>query len=439
MLVLMAVSTMSLRAAIRQAGAPTPPGVPAQNAQVQKAVEWLEKNVDWVTAQHIRITEVPAPPFHERSRALAMRRMLDGLGLKVRIDDIGNLIAERPGADTRNVVILSAHLDTVFPPGTDVRVRRDPPVDAGRMPQRLLAPGITDNSVGLAALLATARAMHEGKLRTRSTVVFAANVGEEGEGNLRGIRKLMETYKGRVRAVIALDGASADHVTTMALGSKRFEVVVTGPGGHSWSDFGLPNPIHALSRAVAKFVKTRVPDEPRTTFNVGEIEGGTSVNSIPSQAMIKVDVRSSSTAEIEKLENALRDAVATGIEEESQAARDRGMLRSANGKLEAKFKVIGERPAGELREDSFLMDAVRAVDRQLNQRSRLERSSTDANVPLALGIPAVSIGAGGRGGGAHSLQEWYDPDGREYGLKRVLLLLLTVSGIEISGGRSDDL
>ncbi len=435
MLLLVAMPTMSLRAAIRQAEESTQGSVPAEDPRVARAIEWLENNADWVTNQHIRITEVPAPPFHERSRALAMRRMFDGLGLKVRLDEIGNLIAERPGTDATNVVILSAHLDTVFPSGTDVRVRRDPPVDAGHLPQRLLAPGITDNSVGLAALLATARALHEGRIRTKYTIVIAANVGEEGEGNLRGMRRLMETYKGRVRAVIAIDGASTDHVTTMALGSKRFEITVTGPGGHSWSDFGLPNPIHALSRAVAKFVRTRVPDEPRTTFNVGEIEGGTSVNSIPAQAAIKVDMRSGSTAEIEKLETALREAVASGIDEENSAARDRGMLRSSNGKLEAKFKLIGERPAGELRDNSFLMDAIRAVDRQMNQRSRLERSSTDANVPLALGIPAISIGAGGRGGGAHSLQEWYDPDGREYGLKRVLLMLLTVSGVEKSTGR----
>ncbi len=440
MLLLMAVSTMSLRSAIRRSEQSAQAAVPVQDARVAKALDWLEKNADWVTTQHIRITEVPAPPFQERSRALFLRRLLDGLGLKIRMDEIGNLIAERPGADARNVVILSAHLDTVFPAGTDVRVRRDPPLDAGHLPQKLLAPGITDNGSGLAAWLATARALHEGRIRTKYTVVFAANVGEEGEGNLRGMRKLMETYKGRVRAVIALDGASTDHVTTMALGSKRFEVTVTGPGGHSWSDFGLPNPIHALSRAVARFARTRVPEEPRTTFNVGEIEGGTSVNSIPSQASIKVDMRSGSAAEIEKLETALRDAVSAGIDEENAVARERGMIRGSAGKLEVKYKLIGQRPAGELPDDSFLLEVVRAVDRQLNQRSRLERSSTDANIPLAQGVPAISIGGGGRGGGAHSLGEWYDTDGREFGLKRALLLLLGAAGVEKPSGRdSDDL
>ena len=433
MLLLMAVPNMSLRAATRIAEAalveaPTP--VPMNDARVTRSLDWLAANIDWVTQQHIRITEVPAPPFGERARAQFLRRLLDGNGLKLRIDEVGNLIGERPGTDTRNVVILAAHLDTVFPAATDVRVRRDPPLDAGRMPQRLLAPGITDNGVGLAALLATARALHEGRIRTKYTVVIAANVGEEGEGNLRGMRKLMETYKGRVRAVIALDGASIEHVTTMGLGSRRFEVTVTGPGGHSWSDFGLPNPIHALSRAVARFVRVRIPEEPRTSFNVGEIEGGTSVNSIPASATIKVDMRSGATAEIDKLEAALREAVAAGIEEENSAARDRGMLRNGNGKLEAKFKIIGERPSGDLPEDSFLLDVVKSVDRALNLRSRPERSSTDANIPLSQGVAAISIGAGGRGGGAHSLNEWYDPSGRELGLKRVFLMLLTAAGME---------
>ncbi|MBI3405133.1 MAG: M20/M25/M40 family metallo-hydrolase [Acidobacteria bacterium] len=427
---------MPLRAAIHEEGPVAAVEVAADDPRVVRALDWLGNSGDWITTQHIRITEVPAPPFQEKSRALLVRKLLEGLGLKLRIDEIGNVIGERPGTDTRNVVILSAHLDTVFPAGTDVQVRREPPVAAGRIPQRLNAPGITDNSSGLAALVAVARAMHEGKLRTKYTIVFTANVGEEGEGNLRGIRKLMETYKGRVRAVIAIDGASVEHVTTMALGSKRFEVTITGPGGHSWSDFGLPNPIHALSRGISRFVRVKVPGEPRTTFNVGEVQGGTSVNSIPASASIKVDMRSTSTAEIEKLESALRDAIAAGVDEENAAARERGMLRKSTGKLEAKLKLIGERPAGGLPENSFLMDVVREVDKQLNQRSRPERSSTDANIPLSQGLPAISIGAGGRGGGAHSLAEWYDPEGREAGLKRVFLLLTTTAGVEKTSVRA---
>jgi acetylornithine deacetylase/succinyl-diaminopimelate desuccinylase-like protein len=402
----------------------------AHDPRTQRALAWLGRNADWITAQHIRINEIPAPPFGELSRAAAVRRLLEGNGLKLRTDELHNVIGERTGTDARNVIIFSAHLDTVFPPGTDTRVRREPPADSGRPPERLVAPGISDNSVGLAALVGVARALHDARIRTHYTIVFAADVGEEGEGNLRGMRKLMETYKGRVRAVIALDGPGTDHITAKALASRRIEVTVSGPGGHSWSDFGLPNPIHALSRGVARFVRIRVPEEPRTTFNVGTIEGGTSVNSIPYSASIKVDMRSGADAEIERLEAALRDAIRAGVEEENAAARERGALKNSNhARLEAKFRVLGVRPGGELPNDAPLLEAARGVDRLLNNRSRIERSSTDANIPLSMGIPAISIGAGGRGGSAHSLGEWYEPAGRELGLKRALLILLTTAGL----------
>jgi acetylornithine deacetylase/succinyl-diaminopimelate desuccinylase-like protein len=388
-----------------------------------KALDWFAQNAPWITEQHIRISEVAAPPFREAARGQLLRRLLEGHGLRVRTDDMGNVVAERPGPAQRGVVIVSAHLDTVFPAGTDVRVRREPNGPAG---ERLVGPGVTDNAVGLAALVALARALHDAKLQTDLTVVFAANVGEEGEGNLRGMRKLMETYKGRVRAVIAIDGAAIEHVTVKALASKRLEVVVSGPGGHSWSDFGQPNPIHALSRGISKFVRVRVPDEPRTSFNVGTIEGGTSVNAIPHRAAVKVDLRSADEREIERLETALRDALQSGVEEENALARERS---GRNGRLSVQFKVLGVRPGGELAADSPLLAAVRSADRALNLRSRMERSSTDANVPLSMHIPAVSLGAGGRGGGAHSLEEWYEPAGREVGLQRLLLTLVEVAGL----------
>lgn len=391
---------------------------------MQRALAWLEGNSEWTTAQQIRINETPAPPFQEAVRGGLMRRLLEGHGFRLRADDLGNIIGERHGADTHNVVIVSAHLDTVFPRGTDVTVRREP--GNGRNGERLVGAGISDNAVGLSALLAIARAMHEARIKTDLTVVFVANVGEEGEGNLRGMRKLMETYKGRVRAVITIDGSSSDHVTARALASKRFEVTVSGPGGHSWSDFGQPNPIHALARGVAKFVRVRVPAEPRTTFNVGVVEGGTSVNSIPYSASVKVDLRSVSNPEIDNLEAALREAMQAGVDEENAAARER---TGRNPRLSVQFKVLGVRPGGELPENSPLLEAVRNADRWLNNRSRIERSSTDANIPLSMGIPAVSLGAGGRGGGSHSLEEWYEPAGRELGLKRILLTVLGVAGV----------
>jgi len=395
-----------------------------------RALEWLEKNGAWVTEQPIRITEVPAPPFQEAARGALLRKLLEPYGLKVRVDEVGNVVGERPGADGNGVVLLTAHMDTVFPAGLDVRVRRQ-----GR---RLFAPGISDNGAGLAGLVAVARAMQEAKLRTELTVVFAADVGEEGEGNLRGMRKLMETYRGRLRYAIALDGASVEHVISSALASQRIEAIVTGPGGHSWSDFGLPNPINALARGIADFLKTRVPPRsgepapptggPRTTFNVGEIQGGTSVNSIPYRATVKVDLRSESSPELERLEKALREALQQGVDEENAAARPAGSWSAGGSKLEVKFHVLGVRPGGELPPDSPLLAAVRGADSFLGIRSRLDRSSTDANLPLSLGIPAIAIGAGGDGGAVHSPAEWYDPTDRELGLKRILLTLLAVAG-----------
>jgi acetylornithine deacetylase/succinyl-diaminopimelate desuccinylase-like protein len=216
----------------------------------------------------------------------------------------------------------------------------------------------------------------------------------------------------------------------MALASRRIEAAVDGPGGHSWADFGLPNPIHALSRGVARFVKVKVPENPRTSFNVGLVEGGTSINSIPHHAAIKVDLRSEADAELDRLENALREAMQAGIEEEMAAARERGAVHSNEENLKLKVSVIGARPGGDLPADSFLLEAVRSADKVVGQRSRLERSSTDANIPLSMGIPAIALGGGGRGGAAHSLNEWYDPEGRETGLKRILLTLLAVAGVE---------
>lgn len=390
----------------------------ASDPRIARALEWLEKNAAWVTEQHVRITETPAPPFQEAARAALLRKLLDQCGLKVRVDELGNVIGERPGAQEKGVLLIAAHMDTVFPAGTEVRVRREG--------SRLRAPGISDNGAGVAGLVAVARALQEARLRTNLTVVFAATVGEEGEGNLRGMRKLVESYRGRLRYVIALDGAATDHVITRALASRRIELSVSGPGGHSWSDFGLPNPIHALSRGVAAFVKAPVPDEPRTTFNVGEIQGGTAVNVIPHRALIKVDLRSESEVELERLEKLLREAVQQGVEEEMAAARAAG--RNGGARLEVRSRVLGLRPGGELAADSPLLAALREADRYLGNRSRLDASSTDANIPLSLGIPAIAIGAGGRGGSAHSLNEWYDATGRELGLKRLLLTLLAVAG-----------
>ena len=388
----------------------------ADQPQVRTALDWLSNNLKWIDDAQVRLTEIPAPSFREEKRAEAVRDILATEGLTIHTDKIGNVIGELPGSDEREVVVLAAHLDTVFPAGTEIKVRRD----GGR----LIAPGISDNGTGLAGLIAVARALQAARIKPRRTILFAANVGEEGEGNLRGMRALIDEYRSKLRGVIVLDGSGTDHVTTKALASRRLEVLITGPGGHSWSDFGMPNPINALVRASVRFINTKVPAAPRTTFNLGQIEGGTSVNSIPYEAKLKVDLRSENEDEISRLESALRECVAAGVKDEMDNARERN-----RGKLEWKINQIGSRPGGELPPDSPLLASLRAADEYVGNQSRVERSSTDANIPLSIGIDAIALGAGGSGGGAHSLQEWYEPAGRDMGLKRVLLTLLGVAGL----------
>lgn len=406
---------------LRSTAAPTVPKAShssslADQAQVRSALNWLDENVDWVTDLQVRLTEIPAPSFQEEKRAAAVAALLSEQGLLVQQDKLGNVIGELRGTNDKEIVLLTAHLDTVFPLDTDVRAKRDG--------VRILAPGISDNGTGLAALVAVARAVYSAKIKPQETILFAANVGEEGEGNLRGMRSLVDAYQSKLKAVIVLDGSGIDHVTTRALASRRLEVVITGPGGHSWSDFGLVNPINALVRGSVRFINTKVPTSPRTTFNLGQIEGGTSVNSIPYEARLKVDLRSESEDEIARMENALRDCIAAGVRDEMDSARERG-----RGKLDWKINPIGSRPGGELGRDSALLAALAAADEFVGNKSRVERSSTDANIPLSMGIEAIAIGAGGNGGGAHSLQEWYEPKGREAGLKRILLTLLGASGL----------
>jgi acetylornithine deacetylase/succinyl-diaminopimelate desuccinylase-like protein len=403
-------------ASVPHSSRPAPSTQFADHPEIRAALAWFARNLAWINEKQSRLTEIPAPPFQEAQRASAVKLLLATSGLEVQIDKTGNVIGELRGANEKEIVVLSAHLDTVFPASTEIKVRHDG--------DRLLAPGISDNGTGLAALIAIARACHEAHIQPRRTILFVADVGEEGEGNLRGMRALIEAYKPKLKAVIVLDGSGTDHVTTKALASRRLEATISGPGGHSWSDFGMPNPINALVRASVRFINTKVPVAPRTTFNIGQIEGGTSVNSIPYEAKLKVDIRSESEDELAKLETALRECIAAGVRDEMESARDR-----TKGKLEWKVEPLGSRPGGELPANSPLLAALRSADEYVGNQSRVERSSTDANVPLANGIDAISIGAGGTGGGAHSLQEWYEPAGRELGLKRALLTLLGASGL----------
>jgi acetylornithine deacetylase/succinyl-diaminopimelate desuccinylase-like protein len=394
----------------------------AQNPQVQAALAWFETHLNWINDEQARLTEIPAPPFAETKRAEAVKVLLAAVGLDVHLDKMGNVIGELRGANDSEVVLVAAHLDTVFPADTEIKVRRE----KGKM----YGPGISDNGTGLASLVAIARAVHEARLKPQRTILFVADVGEEGEGNLRGMRALVDSYHDKLKAVVVLDGSGTDHVTTKALASRRMEAIITGPGGHSWSDFGIPNPINALVRSSVRFLNTRIPASPRTTFNLGQIEGGTSVNSIPHEARLKVDVRSESEEELSRLESALRECMAAGVRDEMEFSRDR-----SKGKLEWKVEILGSRPGGELSADSPLLAALRAADEVTKNASRPERASTDANIPLSMGIDAIAIGAGGNGGGAHSLQEWYEPSGREVGLQRALLTVLGVSGVAGERGK----
>jgi di/tripeptidase len=272
--------------------------------------------------------------------------------------------------------------------------------------------------------------------------VFIGNVGEEGEGDLRGMRHIFSTprWKDSIAYSVVLDGAGADTIVAEALGSRRFEVIVRGPGGHSWSDFGAPNPIVILARAIDAFTATPVPTTPKTTFNIGVIRGGTSVNSIPESASMKVDIRSTSMAEMERLEQTLRLALNRAVEDERLESEMRSPQpkRSSSGQSSVQSSLhagvscevvpIGNRPAGELSAGARVLHVIRAVDAQLNNAAQVQRASTDANIPLSMGLEAIAIGGGGSGGGAHTLQEWFDSNGRELGLKRILLTMLALAG-----------
>lgn len=389
------------------------------------AFAWLHGNPKKIMDWHTAVVGIPAPPFREEVRARWMLERFHEAGLAdVRADEIGNVLgflypADHAPESTGPIVVLSAHLDTVFPAETPVRPSRTERDGV----DRLEAPGACDNGAGLAGLLALAFAMIHARVEIRVPLLFVANVGEEGEGDLRGVRHLYgSTLAGRIAAHVVLDGAGADSAVTQALGSRRFQVTISGPGGHSFTDAGTPNPITALAAALAVLSKTPVPNEPRTTMNVGTIHGGTSVNSIPESATATIDFRSTSSDELLRLEVTLHRAVEDAVESANTQAKTSG----ARGKLVFAIKKIGNRPAAQLPADSPIIETLRAVDRRLDLKTTVRLGSTDANIPLSLHIPALSVGAGGDGGGAHTVSEWYSAKDRELGLKRALLLTLAL-------------
>lgn len=391
----------------------------AASRDVHGAFDWFGTHVRQLSDMQLEVTSIPAPPFGEAQRAAWVKSHFELVGLdNVHIDSEGNVLGIRGGTDPNaRYVALSAHLDTIFPAGAKLDIRREG--------DRLYGPGISDNSAGLVALLAIASAMRESGLRTQSPLLFVANVGEEGEGDLRGMRHVFSDpqWKDAIGYTVVLDGGGSDSIVTQGLGSRRFLVTINGPGGHSWSDFGTPNPVVVLARVIDRFARISVPATPKTTFNIGSISGGTSVNAIPESASMKVDIRSSSSAEVERVERALRNALNEAIGELGAQTADGKAL------ITCSVKSIGNRPAAELDSNARILKVVRAVDEQLQIQTRLQRASTDANIPLSLGREALTLGAGGTGGGAHTLHEWYDPAKRELGLKRVLLSILMLAGV----------
>jgi acetylornithine deacetylase/succinyl-diaminopimelate desuccinylase-like protein len=384
--------------------------------KVRRALDFLKATEAETINEQIKTCEIPAPTFKEEKRAEYFKQRFTELGLKnVRIDAIGNAIGERPGTGGGPTLVLAAHLDTVFPEGTDVKVKRNGSVLAG--------PGIGDDCRGLAVILAVARALNEAKIETAGTIIFVANVGEEGLGDLRGTRHLFNTeLKGRITHFISVDGTGLS-VANTAVGVIRYRVTYRGPGGHSYGAFGLPSPIHALGRAIEKISRFQVPNQPKTTFNVGKIEGGTSVNSIAHTAWMEMDMRSESVAELAKLEAGFKRVVQEALDEEN------GRDASAN-KLTVEMKVVSQRPAGVTPADSPIVKIAMAADAAIGVTTALRSGSTDSNIPISLGFPAITISGGGQGRGAHSLDESFDTTSSHLGTQRALLIALGIVGVK---------
>jgi acetylornithine deacetylase/succinyl-diaminopimelate desuccinylase-like protein len=382
---------------------------------VRDCTQWFTRERLWINDVHAQVCRVPAPTFLEQKRAEWMIEKLRSLGWQTKLDRAGNVIAHLAAAPQPPYVVLTAHLDTVLAPKKPEDIICDPD-------GRLRGAGVSDNGTGLAALLAIAHAAKtfDPTGKDHASLVLVANVGEEGEGNLSGMRFLcrQSPIGEKASAFVVLDGPTTDHITCTALASRRFEVTFSGNGGHSWSDFGTGNPIHALSRAIAWFTENcpgcTPTDIPRASFNFGLVDGGSSINSIPTSARAKVDLRSENPSRLDQMADLLKTSVEQALQAENAHATSR---------VNAKVKEIGSRPGGGLPADAPLLQLVRAVDSHLGIRSHLDCASTDANVPLSMEIPAVSIGAGGQGGGAHTPSEWFHPEGRDLGLRRILLIL----------------
>jgi len=380
---------------------------------VHAALEAARRNEPGAIDQQVRICEIPAPPFKEEVRGRELKRLFEGLGLKdVRIDKAGNVIGVRPGRAAHPNLVFSAHLDTVFPEGTDVKVKRE-----GTL---LKGPGIGDDCRGLTVMLSVIRALNEGHVETPGTITFVADVGEEGLGDLRGMKSLFyESLKGQIDKFVSVDGTGLG-VTNVGVGSNRYRVTFKGPGGHSFGAFGMANPIQAMGRAIAKIDAFEVPTEPKTTFNVGRVGGGTSVNAIPFEAWMEVDMRSADPASLKAVDAKFNAAVKEAVEEENRRWHNRGPVTAA-------AELVGVRPAGQTPKENPIVQTALAVSRAMQIDEVLREGSTDSNVPMNLGIPAITISGGGTGTGAHSLNEAFDTTDSVRGTERAILLAVALA------------
>jgi len=384
-----------------------------KDPSVKAALDAAKASEPQTIEDEIRFCEIPAPSFKENVRGAELKNVFQQLGLQnVRVDTAGNVLGDRPGAAPHPHFVIAAHLDTVFPEGTDVHVKREGAI--------LHGPGIGDDCRGLAVLVSIIRSLKQANVKTPGTITFVADVGEEGLGDLRGMKQLFnDTLKGQIDRFVSIDGTGI-HITNVAVGSHRYRVTFKGPGGHSFGAFGLANPIDAMGRAIAKIAEFQVPKEPKTTFNVGRVGGGTSVNSIPFEGWMEVDMRSSDRASLASVDANFHKAVDSAVVEENERWGTPRMITVDN-------KLVGDRPAGNTPESSPIVQTALAVAKALGFPARTGESSTDSNVPMSLGIPSITIGGGGRGTGAHALGESFDTTDSWMGTQNAVLLTIALA------------
>ena len=365
----------------------------------------------------VALAEIPAPTGREEARARQVALALGALSLETSVDCAGNVVAHRPGTRGGGAVVVCAHMDTVFADGTALRMQRE------RGAGRITGPGIGDNARGLAGMLAIAGALHAAGVRTQRPILFAATTGEEGEGDLRGARQLFAGAAADAWAAIALDGAGDERVVTHALGIRRLRLRVTGPGGHSWASYGVANALHAAAGIAAELASWRLPSSPRSALTVSRMAGGTAINAVPGDAWLEVDVRSSSSAELDRLEREIRIAARRSVEGEN------ARRRAGSPPLQLTVDLIGDRPAGVVSGDAFIAQAAFDATRLIGRTPEGAIASTDANIPLSLGIPAIALGAGGDGGDTHTVREWFENRDGSAGLARAMTVLVAAAGV----------